>query len=171
MTLFTRTVFLDDTSILSKLDPGTWPERHGDIECRTSHDEIAQASSLVDPDDLEAQLANSVIPEWDRTGTRSQGPVPQDGTFARSLPLASPLFSWLGVPPRRLLPRSQMFPMMGPPILPNRSANHVAIPTGSRDWSIIRIRIPVADAIGPGAFALHFYCYSAGFCDVSRLLA
>src|SRR3954451_23259635 len=31
-----------------------------------------------------------------------------------------PLFSWLGVPPRRLLPRSQMFPMMGPPILPNR---------------------------------------------------
>ena len=43
MTLFTRTVFLDDTSILSKLDPGTWPERYGHIECRTSHDEIAQA--------------------------------------------------------------------------------------------------------------------------------
>ena len=32
MTLFTRTVFLDDTSILSKLDPGTWPERYGHIE-------------------------------------------------------------------------------------------------------------------------------------------
>ena len=63
MTLFTRTVFLDDTSILSKLDPGTWPERHGNIECRTSHDEIAQASLSTclscrfDPDDLEAQLA------------------------------------------------------------------------------------------------------------------
>ena len=62
MTLFTRTVFLDDTSILSKLDPGTWPERYGHIECRTSHDEIAQASEhflscRFDPDDLEAQLA------------------------------------------------------------------------------------------------------------------
>ena len=59
MTLFTRTVFLDDTSILSKLDPGTWPERYGHIECRTSHDEIAQASEhflscRFDPDDLEA---------------------------------------------------------------------------------------------------------------------
>jgi hypothetical protein len=62
MTLFTRTVFLDDTSILSKLDPGTWPERYGHIECRTSHDEIAQASEhflscRFDPDGLEAQLA------------------------------------------------------------------------------------------------------------------
>jgi hypothetical protein len=38
MTLFTRTVFLDDTSILSRLDPGTWPERYGHIECRTSHE-------------------------------------------------------------------------------------------------------------------------------------
>ena len=62
MTLFTRTVFLNDTSILSKLDPGTWPERYRHIECRTSHDEIAQArenflSCRFDPDDLEAQLA------------------------------------------------------------------------------------------------------------------
>ena len=44
MTLFTRTVFLDDVSLLAKLDPGAWPERHGNIECRTSHDEITQAS-------------------------------------------------------------------------------------------------------------------------------
>jgi hypothetical protein len=42
MTLFTRTVFLDDVSLLAKLDPGAWPERHGNVECRTSQDYIAQ---------------------------------------------------------------------------------------------------------------------------------
>ena len=36
MTLFTRTVFLDDMSILPKLNPGMWPQRHGHIERRTS---------------------------------------------------------------------------------------------------------------------------------------
>ena len=75
MTLFTRTVFLDDTSILSKLDPGTWPERYGHIECRTSHDEIAQASEhflscRFDLDDLEAQLAMSFILASEKKGRR-----------------------------------------------------------------------------------------------------
>ena len=72
--LFTCSVFLDDASVLAKLDPGTWPERHGNIECRTSHDEIAQASEpscRFDPDDLERNSPNSVIPEY-RTGTRNQ---------------------------------------------------------------------------------------------------
>jgi hypothetical protein len=32
--LFMSTVFLDDAGILSKFDPGTWPERYGDIERR-----------------------------------------------------------------------------------------------------------------------------------------
>ena len=35
MTLFTRTVFLDDMSLLPKLDPGMWLQRHGHIERRT----------------------------------------------------------------------------------------------------------------------------------------
>jgi len=34
--------------------------------------------------------------------------------------LGERLFSWLGVPPHRLPPRLQMFPMMAPPILPDR---------------------------------------------------
>ena len=84
MTLFTRTVFLDDTSILSKLYPGTWPERYGHIECRTSHDEIAQASEhflpcRFDPDDLEAQLAKfGHSSSWEHnrnTETRTLAPV------------------------------------------------------------------------------------------------
>ena len=117
MTLFTRTVFLDDTSILSKLDPGTWPER------RTSHDEIAQASEhflscRFDPDDLEAQLA-----KLSHFGIEQERGVKSGSTRRNLCPestFGEPLFSWLGVPPRRLLQRSQMFPMMGPPILPNR---------------------------------------------------
>jgi hypothetical protein len=32
--VFMSTVFLDDAGILSKFDPGTWPERYGDIERR-----------------------------------------------------------------------------------------------------------------------------------------
>ena len=44
MILFTRAVFLDDESLLAKLDPGAWPERHGNVECRPSSDEIAQAT-------------------------------------------------------------------------------------------------------------------------------
>ena len=53
-----RAVFLDNASVLAKLDPGAWPKRHGDIESRASHDEIAQARqdllpSRFDPDDLE----------------------------------------------------------------------------------------------------------------------
>ena len=58
MTLFTRTVFLDDTSILPKLDPRTWPERYGHIECRTSNDEIA-------PDDFETRAPS--LESLDRT--------------------------------------------------------------------------------------------------------
>ena len=70
MTLSTRAVFLDDASVLPKLDPGTWPERYGHIECRTSHDEIAQASEhflscRFDPDDLEAQLAKLGHSSWE----------------------------------------------------------------------------------------------------------
>jgi hypothetical protein len=60
--LLTRAVFLDDASVLAKLDPGMWPQRHGDIERRTTHDEITQAcqnflSCRLNPDDLETQLA------------------------------------------------------------------------------------------------------------------
>jgi hypothetical protein len=62
VTLFSHSVFLDDTSILSKLDPGAWPKRHGNVERCPSHDEIAQACQDLlpcrfDPDDLEARLA------------------------------------------------------------------------------------------------------------------
>ena len=81
MTLFTRTVFLDDTSILPKLDPGTWPERYGHIECRTSHDEIAQASEhflscRFDPDDLEAQLAKLGHSSWEHNRNTKSRLVP-----------------------------------------------------------------------------------------------
>jgi hypothetical protein len=87
MTLFTRTVFLDDTSILSKLDPGTWPERYGHIECRTSHDEIAQASEhflscRFDPDDLEAVSRSVSSMELRDRGARLQSvrQTPPEGT-------------------------------------------------------------------------------------------
>jgi hypothetical protein len=46
MTLITRTVFLDDAGILAKLDPVTWPERHGNIECRTRHAQVTAAELL-----------------------------------------------------------------------------------------------------------------------------
>ena len=69
MTLFTRTVFLDDMSILSKLDPGTWPERHGHIERRTSNDELLRRpknflSSRFDLTILKRNSPNSVIFSW-----------------------------------------------------------------------------------------------------------
>ena len=62
MTLFTRTVLLDDASLLSKLDPGMWPQRHGNIEGCTSDDQVAQAtedfmSCRFDPHNLKTQLA------------------------------------------------------------------------------------------------------------------
>ena len=97
MTLFTRTVFLDDTSILSKLDPGTWPERCGHIECRTSHDEIAQArqdflSSRFDPDDLEAQLAMLI-----HCGRRTKKRTTCQGRFRRwNLGIAGRAFNQSG---------------------------------------------------------------------------
>jgi hypothetical protein len=59
---FAHVAFRDEMSLLPKLDPGTWPKRHRDIECRPSHDEIAQAtkdfvSCRFNPNNLETQLA------------------------------------------------------------------------------------------------------------------
>jgi hypothetical protein len=60
--LSTCAVFLDDASVLAKLDPCTWPERNEDIESRPSNDEVAQATKdfltcRFDPNNLEPQLA------------------------------------------------------------------------------------------------------------------
>jgi hypothetical protein len=80
--LFTCSVFLDDASVLAKLDPVTWPERHGNIECRTRDDNIAQAcrdflSCRFDPDDLETQLKLSDPRGVEQTANDESSPVPE----------------------------------------------------------------------------------------------
>ena len=119
---------------------------------------------------LKRNSPNSVILESDRTGTRSQS-----GSTRRNLcpesTFGEPLFSWLGVPPRRLLPRSQMFRMMGPPILPN--------PVGQSRSHTDRLRAIGASfgfasrLLTPSDLGLSRFTSTAirqDSCDVSRLL-
>src|SRR3954470_17034661 len=71
VTLFSHSVFLDDTSILSKLDPGAWPKRHGNVERRSSNDEVAQGRTSCPAVSILTELKSTrqIQSRWMRTKT------------------------------------------------------------------------------------------------------